>query len=405
LKRFLSTLSAVAVLLATLSSAQAQPLAADSPDGGTAHPTFHVRNRPASSAPSGYTPTQMRHAYGFDQIASDGTGQIVAVVDAYDDPTIASDLQTFINTYGLRTMNGLPGTPSCTVTNGPHPCFQKMTSPPKPRKDSGWALEISLDVEWSHAIAPGADILLVEASNNLNSSLLKAVDTAVGQGAHVVSMSWGSNDYSTESSNDSHFNHSGVTFTASSGDSGGGVIYPAVSPDVVAVGGTTLNLDGLGNVTSETAWSGSGGGISAYETEPGYQSSYPIPSTSGKRGNPDVAYNADPNTGVGVYDTTPYNGQSGWFQVGGTSAGAPQWAALVALVDQTRTSGSLSSNNLSSSPEYNAAATSVYATNYRDVTSGSNGTCSICSATPGYDFVTGLGGPLANSLVPYLASH
>lgn len=219
-------------------------------------------------------------------------------------------------------------------------------------------------------------------------------------------MSWGGGESSSETSSDSHFNVTGVSFTASSGDSGHGVIYPSASPYVIGVGGTTLPLDSSGNLTgSEAAWSGSGGGISAYESEPGYQSSYPIPNTGGKRGVPDVSYDADPNTGVSVYDTTSYQGQSGWFVVGGTSAGAPQWAALIALVDQGRSS-SLPSNNLSSSPEYNAAASVVYASNYRDITSGTNGTCgSLCTAATGYDFVTGLGSPLANSLVPYMQTH
>jgi subtilase family serine protease len=144
-----------------------------------------------------------------------------------------------------------------------------------------------------------------------------------------------------------------VTFVASSGDSGTGVIWPAASPYVVSVGGTTLPLDGAGNLTgSETAWSGSGGGISAYEVEPGYQASFPIPANGGKRGIPDVSYDADPNTGVSVYDPTNHQGQKGWFDVGGTSA--PQWAARVILADQGR--AALSSSNPSNSPVYNAAA-------------------------------------------------
>ncbi|MBI3459326.1 hypothetical protein HY009_00080 [Candidatus Acetothermia bacterium] len=219
-------------------------------------------------------------------------------------------------------------------------------------------------------------------------------------------MSWGGSEFSSESSSNFHFNVNGVSFTASSGDNGTGVIYPAAAPFVIAVGGTTLPLDSAGNLTgSETAWSGSGGGISAFEAEPGYQSSYPIPNTGGKRGVPDVSYNANPSTGVSVYDTTRFQGQLGWFVIGGTSAGAPQWAALIAIVNQGRISP-LSSNNLTSSPEYNAATSAVYASNYRDITAGTNGTCgSVCTATTGYDFVTGLGSPRANNLVPYLQTH
>ena len=204
----------------------------------------------------------------------------------------------------------------------------------QPKTDSGWALEESLDVEWAHAIAPGATILLVEASSASISSLLAAVDYAVSQGASVVSMSWGSSsEFLGETSFDSHFTAPGVTFTASSGDSGPGVIYPAASPYVTSVGGTTLPLDSSGNLTAaETAWSGSGGGVSVYEPTPSYQSSI----GAAGRSVPDVAYDADPNTGVAVYDSTAYSGQSGWFVVGGTSAGAPQWGALAAIVNSQR---------------------------------------------------------------------
>ena len=196
-----------------------------------------------------------------------------------------------------------------------------------------------------------------------------------------------------------------MTFVAASGDSGSGVIYPAVSPYVLSVGGTTLHLDLNGNVLgSETAWSGSGGGISSVEAEPGYQTSYNI-STGGKRGNPDVAYDADPNTGFLVYDSVPYYGRAGWWSVGGTSAGSPQWAALIALANQSRAAvskGPLASNNLTSSPEYLAATGAiVYSSDYTDIQSGSNG----LPAGPGYDLVTGLGSPKAGGLVAYFTSY
>lgn len=377
--------------------------AAGPPDTLEARPPIHVRGN-ATVAPTGYAPNQIRHAYGFDRLTVDGSLLVIGIVDAYDDPTIGADLQTFITKFALRPMHGLSAGDPCTISAGPHPCFQKVFAAGKPRTDGGWALEMSLDVEWSHAIAPGADIVLVEAANGRVSSLLGAVDVAVSNGARVVSMSWGGSEFSNESGSDFHFNHSGVTFVASSGDAGAGVIWPAASPYVIGVGGTTLPLDGTGNLTgSETAWSGSGGGVSAYEGEPGYQSSYPIPATGGKRGIPDVSYNADPNTGFSVYDSTNDQGQKGWFDVGGTSAGAPQWAALIILADQGRPA--FSSNSTSSSPIYNAAASAVYGSNYHDITGGSNGSCSICTARAGYDFVTGLGSPLANNLVPYLTAH
>jgi subtilase family serine protease len=169
---------------------------------------------------------------------------------------------------------------------------------------------------------------------------------------------------------------------------------------VISAGGTTLPLDANGNRTGpETAWKGSGGGISAYETEPAYQANFSIPNTNGFRGQPDVAYDAAMSTGYSIYDSTGILGFKGWFKVGGTSAASPQWAALIALADQGRTTP-LSSNNLTTSPVYQAAMGSAYAANYTDITSGSNGN----TAGPGYDFATGLGSPLANNLVPFLES-
>jgi subtilase family serine protease len=419
LKRRFSLLAALLLLLATFAGAQAANPDGESIVGGSAadpivHPPLHWRTLPNASTPTGYSPTQIRHAYGIDQLAATGSGQIIAIVDAYDAATVASDLGTFNSYYQLTPMNGTPGRPSCTVAAGPHPCFQKVyQTGTKPLPNASWALEVSLDVEWSHAIAPQADVLLVEANGASTSNLLKSVDVAVKDGARVVSMSWGGSETSTETGQDAHFNHSGVAFVSSSGDSGHGAFYPAASPDLIAVGGTNLPLDANGNLTgAETVWEtstteGSSGGISADEPEPGYQSNLPIPSiANGKRGIPDVSWDADPATGVAVYDSTAYQGTKGWWTLGGTSVGAPSFSGVLALVDQTRTSGPLSTNNLTSSPVYNAAAGSLYATNFRDITSGSNGTCgAVCNATTGYDFVTGLGSPVANNLVPYLASN
>jgi subtilase family serine protease len=336
--------------------------------------------------PAGYSPAQIRHAYGIDQLASNGTGQTIAIVDAYDDPNIVSDLNKF------STQFGLPTTTSGAFT------FTKAFAQGSASGNAGWGQEISLDVEWAHAVAPNANILLVETASNSFGNLFGGVDYAVNHGAHVVSMSWGANDFSGESTYDSHFNVAGVTFLASAGDSGGVVNYPAASPFVVSVGGTHLPLDSSGNLTgAETAWTGGGGGASRYEAEPGFQTGFGI--SLGGRGTPDVSYNADPYTGVAVYDSYAYAGQSGWLVFGGTSAGAPQWAGLIALANQSRTTP-LASSNLTTSPVYTAATGAVYATNYRDITSGSNG----YPAGPGYDLATGLGSPLAKNLVPYLAS-
>jgi hypothetical protein len=208
--------------------------------------------------------------------------------------------------------------------------------------DSGWAEEESLDVEMAHSVAPGASIMVVEAAPSYSSTqelqnLLSAVNTARNTaGVVAVSMSWGFNEMPNESSYDSYFTtpagHTGITFIASSGDNGV-VEYPSASPNVLSVGGTSLNLTGSGTYGSETAWLGTGGGYSLFEPEPSYQRAV---QTTGMRSAPDVAFDADPNTGVEVYATNPDSGRGVWQVVGGTSVGAPSWAGLIAIVDQGR---------------------------------------------------------------------
>ena len=203
-----------------------------------------------SSPPStAYTPVQIRHAYGFDQLANQGAGQVIGIVDAYDDPNAEADLAVFDAQFGL---------PACTSANG---CFRKIYSGGQPAANANWALEIALDVEWAHAIAPKAAIVLVETPTNSLANLLAGVDVAVRNGASAVSMSWTVAEFSGENSYDNHFTASGVTFFAAAGDSGTGVAYPAASPDVVGVGGTSLHLNSSGDYQSETAWSSSGGGL------------------------------------------------------------------------------------------------------------------------------------------------
>ena len=387
------SIAAPASLLSTNAEQQAAALLPSSDAGAAmAEPELHARperHPHGGGSPAGYSPAQIRHAYGFDQLTKDGTGITIGIIDAYDDPTIQSDLNTFSTQFGLPTT----GSGTFTFT-------QAYAQGSKPATDAGWAQEISLDVEWAHAIAPHANILLVESADNSFTNLFGAVDYAVNHGAQVVSMSWGAGDFAGEAGYDSHFNVPGVSLTASAGDSGGQVSYPSASPYVLSVGGTTLSLDSSGNRTSaETAWSSGGGGPSGNEAEPGYQVSYGIVS-NGRRGTPDVSYDANPNTGFAVYDSTSYFGQSGWQVFGGTSAGAPQWAALVALADQGRATP-LSTSNLTSSPEYTAATGPIYASNYHDIVSGSNG----YAATTGYDLATGLGSPSANNLVPFLNTH
>jgi hypothetical protein len=278
------------------------------------------------------TPAQVTNAYGLDSvsfrapsgsiIAADGSGETIALIEAYHDPTLRFDLHSFDQANYLSD-------PSLTVVNQ---AGAKTSSP--------WASEESLDVEWAHAIAPGAGILVVEARSQAFSDLISAVNTArQTPGVVAVSMSWGFGETSHETSFDVTFTtpagHAGITFVASSGDGGfsSGAEYPAASPNVLAVGGTTLNLDAAGDYLSEAAWTDSGGGPSEFEAEPGYQDAV---QASGRRRTPDVAFDGDPSTGVEVYETALGTGQGSWEPVGGTSLGAPAWAAIIAIADQGR---------------------------------------------------------------------
>ena len=325
--------------------------------------TDGVGNPNATTSPTGLSPATIKSVYNFPTSSTAGAGKTIAIVDAYDDPTAESDLAVFSSTFGL---------PACTTANG---CFKKVDQTGGanyPRKDAGWALEISLDIQWAHAIAPGAKILLVEASSNSFANLLVAEDYARAH-AQYVSNSWGGSEFSGESSYDSHFAQSGVSFFVSSGDSGLPAQYPSASPNVISVGGTTLNFSGS-NFASETGWSGSGGGCSVYETATSAQSSfsqYGQANCAGKRATPDVSLDADPASGVSVYDTTRYQGQAGWFRVGGTSASSPMWAGRSAVAGTVVNSAYVYGNSIT----------------YRDITSGNNG----ASALTGYDLVTGRG--------------
>ncbi len=384
--RFL-LLGVLAVLaVAALPLLAQSPAAAGSP--GYVHPPIHVVVTPDATRPSGIYPNKMRIAYGFNLIKNYGKGQTIAIVDAFDDPKVEADLATFNTTFKF---------PACTTANG---CFQKVyAAGSKPPADtSGWSLEMALDVQWAHAIAPLAKIMLVEAASNSFTDMNTAVDVAVQMGASVVSMSYGGPEYATEVNDDVHYNVQGVTFVASSGDSGTGAQYPAASPFVVSVGGTTLTIDGTtGAYISETAWSGSGGGLSRYETAPAYQSGI---QTKGKRGIPDIAFDADPASGVPVYNSYACGGAcpTGWVQVGGTSLSAPCWAGLFAIANSQRAAAGKATLNQPQFILYPAPAA-----DYHDITTGSNGSCPIlCKARPGYDFVTGLGTPKGNLVIPAL---
>lgn len=321
-----------------------------------------------SRAPIGYTPDQIKAAYGLPATGGRGT---IAIVGAYDNRTIEKDLAVFDRQFGL---------PPCTRRNG---CLEKKLLG-APRTDSGWSMETTMDVEWAHAIAPDAKILLVSAASPSGPNLLSAIDYAANRPDVVsASLSWGGPESIDEQSLDEHFASDRVTFFAASGDSGTGVNWPAVSPYVVGVGGTSLVLADSGSLL-ERAWEGSGGGVSSYESEPDFQETYGVPRANGRRAVPDVAYNADPATGFAVYKS---GRGGGWRQVGGTSAGAPQWAAIKAL--------SLSADN---GKFYADKASGRRGQFFREITSGNNGDCGYyCRARRRYSYVTGLGTPLTSA--------
>jgi len=248
------------------------------PDQYASHPIRVLPN--VSSSPTGLRPVDILTAYGFSSSPTAGAGMTIAIVDAYDDPTAEADLGVFSAQFGL---------PACTTANG---CFQKVNQTggtAYPRKDAGWALEISLDVQWAHAIAPGAKILLVEASSNSFANLLAAEDYATAH-AGYISNSWGGSESSGETAYDAHFNRPGKSIFVSAGDSGLPAQYPSSSPYVISVGGTTLSNIGTTSFT-ETGWSSGGGGCSAYETANPAQSGfagYAQVNCAGKRATPDV---------------------------------------------------------------------------------------------------------------------
>ncbi|TQK95150.1 hypothetical protein FB563_0017 [Streptomyces puniciscabiei] len=405
------TVTALTVGLATgaqaagLSSAPRATASAGTTDFGCAHPSHAGQARcfgalkahrtpsgrmspftTGSPTTAGYVPSDLRSAYKL--AGTSGSGRTVAIVDAMDDPNAEADLAAYRKAYGL---------PSCTTANG---CFHKVNqsghASPLPAGDHGWAEEISLDLDMVSAACPGCHILLVEAKSANVPDLMAAEDTAATTpGVVSVSNSWGGAEDNTVTSFDSHFHHPGVAITASSGDSGYGVSWPASSPYVTAVGGTSLSRASNARGWSETAWSGAGSGCSAYEAKPSWQHD----SRCAKRTVADVAAVADPNTGVAVYDT--YNscgggmlcdtelqlglaqGADGWVEVGGTSVSSPLIASVYALAGNT-------------SRVVNGSYPYSHTSALNDVTSGSNGSCGgsyLCTAAPGYDGPTGLGTP------------
>ncbi|MFJ4784166.1 peptidase S8 [Streptomyces sp. NPDC088794] len=339
-----------------------------------------VSPKAASATPTGYGPSDLQSAYGLTSAsASDGAGETVAIVDAYDDPNAAADLATYRSYYGLS---------ACTTANG---CFKKVSQTGSttslPTADSGWAGEISLDLDMVSAIAPKANILLVEAKSSSMANLGTAVNEAVKLGAKFVSNSYGGSESSSDTSYDSsYFNHAGVAITVSAGDEAYGAEYPAASKYVTSVGGTKLSTSSNSRGWTESVWKtssteGTGSGCSAYDAKPSWQTD----TGCTKRMISDVSAVADPATGVSVYDSYGADG-TGWNTYGGTSASSPIIASVYALA------GTPGSSDYPAQYPYNAAGTSAL----NDVTSGNNGTCStsyFCTAKSGYDGPTGWGTP------------
>jgi len=331
----------------------------------TFHPDLTITPAAQSAGFTGYSPAEIRRAYGFDLVSADGAGQTIAIVDAYNNPSIAADLHAFDVKYGLAD-------PSLKVVS------QNGGSANSVRNDAGWSTEIALDVEWAHAIAPGANILLVEAYSATLNNLMAAVNYARNAAdVSVVSMSWGGGEFWSETYYDHYFTtpagHQGVTFVTASGDSGSwwGPEWPSSSPNVLSVGGTSLLTgNSSGAYSAEYGWNGSGGGISTYEAQPTYQDNA---QSTGARTTPDVALNADPYTGFSMYTSVRYQGYSGWSVVGGTT--------LPTL--------------------YSLYSGSTYSSSFHDVASGRSSW--FFGAHTGYDAVTGLGTPKAAELIGTLS--
>jgi hypothetical protein len=318
--------------------------------------------------PKGLGATDIRDAYRLPT-GSAGRGATVAIINVFDDPKAEADLAVYRAQYGL---------PPCTTANG---CFRKVNATggtTLPRADTGWAEEISLDLDMVSAACPLCHILLVEADQASLEALGTGVDTAVRLGARYVSNSYGSaEDYVKNAAEVRHFDHPGVAITAASGDSGYGVLFPASATHVTAVGGTSLKAAANARGWAETAWSGSGSGCSAAAVKPAWQHD----TGCARRTVSDVAAVADPGTGVAVYDSY---GLGGWLLVGGTSAASPIIAGAYALAGEV--------------PANAYAAASAYAQPQflHDIVSGSTGRCTpayLCTAGPGYDGPTGLGTP------------
>ncbi len=331
------------------------------------------------------TPAQLQAAYNIP--ATGGSG-VIAIVDAYHDANALSDFNTFSKYFGL------PQETSTSATASTNKVFQQVyatgTAPVNNTIAAddclGWVMEISLDIEYAHAMAPSAKIVLVECNSAAWSDLIKGIQVANAlPSVKEVSMSFGAQEFSGENSYDSYFNQAGVTYFAGGGDTSGTSSYPAHSPNVIGVGGTTLTRNSTGVLQSETTWNATGFGLSPYETRPSYQSSVST-QVGTKRGGNDVSLDANPNTGVYIYDSTAYDGMSGWSIIGGTSLSTPCWAGIANVAGTSN--GFPASSQAELTRLYGNLGNNV---TFRDVTSGVSGSA---SAAYGWDQPTGLGSPV-----------
>ena len=357
-----------------------------------AHPTVQVSPGPRNpSTPIGILPVQYKAAYGFNRIPNQGRGQTIAFVDAYNDPNIASDLASYASYFHLVPCN-------LTVA-------QLGTT-----QGQGWDLEESLGVEQACALAPEANIILVEAASDSLTDLLHAVAVASSApyNATVVSMSWGFPESEEEQQYDSYFcsivngNGQPVTFTAAVGGGGHEQIYPSTSPCVVAVGGTALTLStplplpdplqlNYGNEISGC----DGGGISLFEPQPPWQNPACSQYSTTYRCVPDISADAAADPGIPVYDTYSYGG---WVEVGGTSVPTADWAAFFTIVNSLRGSQDKGALSQSDPDMYTIYYSSNYLTDFHNITDGG------CGAGPGYNLATGIGSYQVNNLAPTLAA-
>ncbi|MFN7155415.1 MAG: putative Ig domain-containing protein [Acidovorax sp.] len=376
-----------------------------------------------------YSVAQVRAAYGFSplpavgskpagtQAALLGAGQTIYIVNAMHNPNVAAELASFNQKFGLPTCTtkvlppntALPIAPAsasagCELLVAYSSASGAITAT-APAYEAGWATEIALDVQWAHAIAPLARIVLIEAPNASVNSLLAAIRLANSMGPGVVSMSFGGQEGAWTGSVDSAFSAAGMTYLAATGDSGATVNWPSVSPNVIAVGGTTLTYAGTGT-RSEVSWSGTGGGPSAFVATPPYQkSSLPGVGAVARRTVADVAMNADPATGHYVAVMSPGSSAVRWISAGGTSLSSPMWAGLMAVANASRLQSGKPLMGAAQPLLYGqiGAIPTNYASGFADIRLGNHGACANCSARVGYDQLTGLGTPNASALVSLLS--